>query len=111
MLTATGGTPQSTIVGQPFAAPLAVHVTDAFGNAAVGTSVTFTTPSSGASAVLSTTTATVDASGNASVTAAANAIAGSYDVTAGIDGGATAPFALTNTLDPADVIFGNGFDP
>jgi len=111
MLTATGGTPQSTIVGQPFAAPLAVHVTDAFGNAAVGTSVTFTTPSSGASAVLSTTTATVDASGNASVTATANAIVGSYAFTAGIDGGATAPFALTNTLDPADVIFGNGFDP
>ena len=92
-------------------APLAVHVMDAFGNAAVGTNVTFAAPASGASAVLSATTATVDASGNASVTATANAIAGSYTATAGIGGGATAPFALTNTLDSADVIFRNGFDP
>ena len=111
LITATGGTPQSAIVGQPFAAPLAVHVTDAFGNAAVGTSVTFAAPASGASAVLSATTVTVDTSGNAAVTATANAIVGSYTVTAGIGGGATAPFALTNTLDAADVIFRDGFDP
>jgi hypothetical protein len=110
-LTATGGTPQSAIVGQPFAAPLAVHVTDAFGNAAVGTDVTFTPPASGASAVLSSTVATVDANGNASVTATANAIEGTYTVTAGIAGGATAAFDLTNTFDPSDVIFRDGFDP
>src|SRR5262249_41953494 len=84
VIAATGGTPQSAIVGQPFAAPLAVHVTDAFGNAAVGTVVTFTPPASGASAVLSSNVATVDANGNASVTATANAIEGSYTVTAGI---------------------------
>jgi len=102
---------QSAIVTQAFAAPLAVHVTDAVGNAAVGVSVAFSAPSKGASAVLSATTAMLDASGNASVTATANAIEGSYTVTAGVDGGATAPFALTNTLDPNDVIFRDGFEP
>lgn len=112
ILTITGGTPQSAVVGQPFAAPLAVHVTDAFGNAAVGSSVTFAVPPSGASAVLSAAAATVDASGNASVTATANAIAGSYAVAASVDGIATpASFDLTNTIDPLDEVFGNGFDP
>jgi len=71
----------------------------------------FSAPSSAASVALSATTAMVDASGNASVTATANAIEGSYTVTAGVDGGATAPFALTNTLDPTDVIFRDGFEP
>ena len=102
---------QSAIVTQAFAAPLVVHVTDAFGNAAAGASVAFSAPSSAASAALSATTAMVDASGNASVTATANAIEGSYKVTAGIDGGATAPFALTNTPDPNEVIFRDGFEP
>jgi hypothetical protein len=110
-VTATGGTPQSTVVGQAFANPLAVHVADASGNTIAGATVVFATPSNGASASLSATTVTTDANGNASVTAAANAIAGSYQVTAAVSGVATnAVFALTNTLDAAEIIFESGFD-
>lgn len=110
--TVTGGTPQSAIVGHAFANPLVVHVTDAEGNAIAGTMVTFGTPSSGASASLSATNVTTDADGDASVTATANAIAGSYQIEALVDGVAgLAAFDLTNTLDPADVIFADGFDP
>jgi hypothetical protein len=108
----TGGTPQSAIVGQPFAAPLAVRVTDAFGNATPGAGVTYAAPANGASAMLSATTVNADANGNASVTATANAVEGSYTITANIDSSAAvASFALTNTRDPAEVIFENGFDP
>ena len=78
-----GSTPQSTSPDSAFANPLAVTVT---ANNAVepvaGGIVTFTAPSSGASAILSGTTATIGSNGVASVTATANATAGSYTVTA-----------------------------
>jgi hypothetical protein len=108
----TGGTSQSAVVNQPFAAPLALHVTDAEGNAVSNASVTFIVPTSGASAVLSATTVNTDASGNASVDATANAIAGSYAVSASVDGvSMPVTFDLTNTIDPAQIIFASGFDP
>ncbi|MEP7043099.1 MAG: DUF3616 domain-containing protein [Dokdonella sp.] len=111
LVTAIGGTPQSTVVGQPFAAPLTLQVTDADGNATAGVTVTFAVPAKEASATLSSMTATIDATGVASVTATANAVAGSYQVTATIDGGVTtALFDLTNTIDVTDVIFRNGFE-
>jgi len=100
-LAATGGTLQSATVHQAFAAPLAVHVADAGGNAVVNTTVTFTPPAEGASAVLSAATATTDANGDAQVDASANAIAGSYVIAASIDGVATpVQFELTNTPGP-----------
>ena len=87
-ITATGGTPQSTIVLAPFAAPLQVLVSDAVGNPLSGVTVTFasvgcTEPRRRCSA---TVTATTDAAGHASVTAVANAVVGSYTVTASVTG-------------------------
>ena len=111
LLTVTGGTPQSAIVGHAFAEPLAVHVTDAQGNAIAGANVAFAAPTGGASAGLSATSVGTDANGNASVTATANATVGSYVVTASVDGIATpATFDLANTIDPTDVIFMDGFE-
>jgi hypothetical protein len=53
VISATTGTPQSAIVGQPFASALGVHVGDANGNPIQAAVVTFAVPASGASAMLS----------------------------------------------------------
>jgi hypothetical protein len=92
------GNSQSTRAGQSFAAPLIVRVSGSTGQPVVGAMVTFTAPSSGASARLSSASATTDASGQAQVIATANGIAGSYTVTAQLAGvpGATISFHLTN---------------
>ena len=96
-ITAIGGTPQSTTVLAPFAVPLQVQVNDATGNPLSGVTVTFTAPSTGASATLSSASATTDAGGHASVSAVANATVGTYAVTASATGVATpASFALNN---------------
>jgi hypothetical protein len=95
-ITASGGTPQSTGIGTAFPAALQVTLKDALGNPTSGTTVTFTAPATGASAVLSSPTAVTNTSGVASVTATANSIAGSYTVTAAV-GSLSATFSLTNT--------------
>lgn len=94
-VTAVAGTPQTANAGAAFAAPLSAKVTDSGGNPLAGFTVTFTAPSAGASATLSAPSAITNASGIATVTATANAVAGSYNVTAGI-GSFSATFALTN---------------
>ena len=100
-LTVTGGTPQTALAGAMFATPLAVSVTPNYANDPVnGGVVTFTPPTSGASASLSTTSATI-AGGAASVTATANGVEGAYTVTASASEGNSASFALTNVLQPA----------
>jgi adhesin/invasin len=92
-----GGTGQSTPVGTAFPQPLAVLVTDAFGSALSGITVTFTPPASGASATLSSGTAVTNANGVASVTATANGVTGSYQVVATVTGvSPPATFDLTN---------------
>ena len=105
----TSGTAQSAPVGQPFAEPLVVRVSDADGNAIAGASVHFATPASGASATVAPVDTITDANGTAQANATANAIAGSYAVTA--TSGALAPvgFTLTNT-DANDRIFRDGFE-
>jgi hypothetical protein len=95
-VTATGGALQSTSIGTPFAAPLQVKVLNN-GVPVTGAVVTFTAPTVGASAVLSSSTAVTSASGVASVTATANSVAGSYVVTASYNG-LTASFSLSNTV-------------
>ena len=91
------GTPQSTTVLAPFAVPLQVLVTDSLSNPLSGVTVTFTAPTTGASATLSASTATTGAAGLASVTATANATAGGYTVTASVSGVTpSASFDLTN---------------
>ncbi len=95
-LTASGGTPQSAAAGTAFASPLQVTVMDSGGNPVSGVSVTFSSPSSGASAALLPGTAVTNASGVASVSATANSTAGSYTVTAAA-GALSVSFSLTNT--------------
>jgi hypothetical protein len=97
VVTASSGTPQSAYAGLAFAAPLTATATEAHtGVGLTGATVTFVTPSSGASATLSSGSVTTGSGGVAAVTATANAIPGAYDVTAN-SGSASAQFALTNT--------------
>jgi hypothetical protein len=62
-----------------------------------GATVSFTVPSTGGSATLSSPTALTNAFGVASVTAVANNIPGTYTVTASV-GGLSTSFSLTNLL-------------
>ena len=95
-ITATGGTPQSTVVNTAFANQLQVSVTDQFGNVVPNSTVTFTAPNAGASTAVAITTATTNASGVATVSVTANTIAGSYTNTATSGAATPANFALTN---------------
>lgn len=97
------GTPQSATVNTVFTSPLGVLVTDASNNPVVGITVAFIAPSSGASATFpSGATATTNASGYAQIAANANTVAGSYVVSAHVNGtSASASFALTNTAGSA----------
>jgi hypothetical protein len=96
------GTPQSTDLNQPFAAPLRTRVQDALGGAVAGQSVTIAAPAAGASALLTPVAAngalptlTTDYNGVVQVGAIANGFAGTYDVTASHVTGNLA-FTLTN---------------
>ena len=96
-LTAVGGTPQSTTVDTAFDTNLTVTVSSSFGEPVVGGALAVTAPStSSPSATL--TPFTVGTGGAASATATANALAGSYTVTASTraDTGGAASYALTN---------------
>ena len=94
-MTASGGTLQFAAIGAAFGNALQVTVSDSAGGPLSGVTVTFTTPASGATAMLSNPIALTDANGVASVTATANATAGSYTVTAKV-GALAASFSLTN---------------
>jgi hypothetical protein len=92
------GSNQSATIGTAFANPLVVVATDEFGNPVPFASVTFTAPSSGASATITGSPATTGANGQASVTAKANNIVGAYSVIASVAGLTTpATFSLANT--------------
>ena len=91
------GNDQQTTISTPFANPLVVGVTSAFGEPVGGGQVTFAAPTSGPSANLSSTTpVTIDASSQAQVSATANASGGTYSVVASASGAASASFTLTN---------------
>jgi uncharacterized repeat protein (TIGR01451 family) len=94
-ITALGGTSQSAAISTTFASALQATVTDSAGNPVSGAIVTFTVPSTGASAVLSSGTAVSNISGVAGVIAAANNFVGSYLVTASV-GALSTSFSLTN---------------
>ncbi len=106
--TATG-TPQQTPLGTAFPKPLQVTLLTALLEPLPGVTVTFTAPSSGPSAVLSSSTVVSNASGVASVTATANNIPGTYSVTA-LSGGIKITFTLTN-LQPAAVTLASSANP
>jgi hypothetical protein len=99
-ITATAGTPQSTVINTAFATALQATVRDAGGAPVSGVTVTFAAPGSGASASFGgSTSVTTDGSGVATAaTLTANGTTGSYSVTASVAGVATpATFSLTNT--------------
>jgi uncharacterized cupredoxin-like copper-binding protein len=104
ILTAVSGTPQSAPAGSAFASALSAKVTDSGNNPLAGFTVSFTAPSSGASAMLSAPSAITNASGIAMVNATANVVSGSHNVKAS-SGALNANFALTNTapFSPCDV--------
>jgi hypothetical protein len=102
-VTVSSGTPQTASISTAFAAPLVVTVTDTYANPLSGVTVTFAAPATGASGTFASNsmaieTDTTNASGIATSSAfSANAMAGSYVVTATVSGVATAAnFNLTN---------------
>jgi hypothetical protein len=96
-VTATGGTPQSTIIGTAFTQPLQVTVGETDFAVLPNVPVSFSAPASGASASLSSVSVTTTTSGTATVTATANTTLGSYAVQASVAGIATSvSFSLTN---------------
>jgi hypothetical protein len=101
-MTVTSGNNQQSAVSTAFAAPLVVTVSSPYGEPVAGGAVTFTAPTSGASATFpgGSDIATIDASGRASIAAAANGILGSYTVGASAAGATGTSFALTNTPGP-----------
>jgi hypothetical protein len=100
----TGGNNQSTSISTTFTNPLTVNVSSAFNEPVAGGQITYKPNGLGsADASFASSSATVDSSGNASATTTANGTAGSYNVTAGGAGIATAAsFSLTNT--PPDAL-------
>jgi protocatechuate 3,4-dioxygenase beta subunit len=105
-ITLVAGTPQTGTINSAYATGLQVALSNSDGCAvtsgAAGAQVTFTAPPGGASGVFSasaTNTVTVGADSSGAVIAptfTANAIAGSYTITASSEFG-TVTFALTNT--------------
>lgn len=95
-----GGTPQSTVVGTAFAEPLRVRLSNEAGLGVPGVIVGYTSPSTGAGAMLTAVVTGED--GIASVTPVANTVAGSYVIETIVAGIAeTATFQLTNLAGPA----------
>jgi hypothetical protein len=94
-LSPTGGTPQTATVGKAFSTPLQVFAEDGNSNPLESQPITFTAPTSGASATLSASTVLCGLNGIATITATANNVPGSYVVTARY-GSLTASFVLTN---------------
>ena len=96
-ISVAAGSPQSASVNSAFGSPLQVTVRDSGSNLVSGATVSFSTPASGARAVLSSATAVTNAAGLATITATANTVAGSYSVSAAVSGVTTpATFALSN---------------
>ena len=112
VITASAGSPQSTMVNTAFAQALKAKVVDSGNNAVAGAPVTFTVPVSGASATcLPANPVLTDASGIATVTCTANTTAGGYEVAASTGGLSPAQFNLTNVPGAAaaiSVISGGG---
>ncbi|MBD2460633.1 hypothetical protein H6G89_06205 [Oscillatoria sp. FACHB-1407] len=92
------GSPQQALVSLPFEQPLIVTVTSAAGESVQGGQITLTPPTTGASALLSSSTVILDPSGQGIVAALANAVSGTYTVTATASGVTPGEFVLTNVV-------------
>jgi protocatechuate 3,4-dioxygenase beta subunit len=111
--TATPSAAESTPVGTSFSNPLAATVLDSNGIPLPYVSVTFTTPTSGPSAMLqgsaNTITVSTNVNGVASTTATANHMAGSYNATVTVAGLTQSyTIALANTAGSAMSIAATG---
>jgi hypothetical protein len=107
---------QTAVTGQAFQNPLTVMVTDFYGNAVSGATVTFAAPASGASATFASCaggnpepyecSVTTNSSGAAtSSTVTANGTSGMYSVSATVSStGANADFSLTNEAAPLPTV-------
>jgi hypothetical protein len=99
------GSPQNKTVDAAFSALVAIVTSSSTGLPIQNVTVTFTAPSSGATAVLESPTATTNSSGFATISATAGGVAGSYTVTATTaQSGAPATFLLTNNAGAATAI-------
>jgi protocatechuate 3,4-dioxygenase beta subunit len=101
VVTPLTGNNQSATVNTTFANQLQATITDSNGNPVANQVVTFTAPSSGASATFAggtnTTTATTNAQGVAITLAlTADTIAGTFTVIASVSGGTSGNYTLTN---------------
>ena len=106
-----GVTSETAIIHTPFAVPLQAVPVDIFGNVVGNVPVTFTAPTSGASAILSTNTVRSDpTTGIAAVTATANGTVGTYQVTA-TAGGLSVQFTLTNATGFINSLMATGGTP
>ncbi len=109
-LVTTAGTPQTATVHTTFNGALQAKVTDQFGNPVPNASVVFTAPATGAGGTftggLASVTAVSNAAGLATTPAfTANTVAGSYAITARVNGVATAAtFLMTNRPGAAALI-------
>ena len=111
-VTVVAGSPQSAVVGSAFATPLRVAVTDAYGNAEPGVSVTFTAPASGPGGTFAGGSAGITVAADANGQAAApvftaNLAVGAYALTAAT-AGKSAGFALTNAAPAVQSVAVNG---
>jgi hypothetical protein len=103
----TSQSTQATQVLTAFPKPLAVVLTDQYGNPQSGYEITFTIPTSGASAILvGTNPQETGSDGRVSLDAAANQVTGSYEVLVSTNAPGVAPvtFSLTNLPGPAAVV-------
>lgn len=104
--TLTGGNSQTAAINSAFASPLSLTVSAAASGEPVNNGrVSYSAPTTGASASLVPGTATLNASGVGSSVATANGTLGSYSVTADFRGNLDGPlsFALTNRVPAADL--------
>jgi hypothetical protein len=93
------GDNQQTAINTPFANPIIVQVNDSLGQPLEGTTVTFTPPASGASAILSAYSGITDMNGQITITADANGEVGAYQVI--VETGVLTPVAINlENLDP-----------
>jgi len=110
-ISATSGTPQSTVWGNAFGSALLATVGSAFAEPVAGGQVTYTAPLSGAGATftggVTTLAVTINASNQVTVNATANGtVGGPYNVSAGGAGiTGTATFSLTNTTSNQTITF------
>jgi hypothetical protein len=112
LITATGGTPQTGLVGAVFTTALQATVTSAGSSPLSGVNVVFAAPASGPTGTfpggLSSVMVVTDVNGHATAPAfTANTTTGAYSVTASVVGLTAAGFSLNNSCPGSFVVTSN----